>query len=177
MLTQPVETLDSAHYSKELLDDHFDPLTYAMAKDYQTYMVDDILQKVDRATMSVSLEGREPFLDQHVVEWAGSLPADYKIYNGKRKYILKQIVHKYIPESMMDRPKMGFIMPVAKWLDGALKPLVDKYFDKAFVEKQGIFDPEYILRVKKSFFENKKEHFAKIWFLLMFQMWYDKWMN
>lgn len=177
IMMQPVEILESAHYRQELLDDHFDPLTYAMAKDYQTYLVDDILQKVDRATMSVSLEGREPFLDQHVIEWAGSLPAEYKIYNGKRKYILRQIVHQYIPEKMMDRPKMGFMIPVNKWLETALKPLVDKYFDREFIQKQNIFDYNTIRQIKKSFYENKKEHVSKIWFLLMFQMWYDRWMR
>ncbi len=177
LILQPVETLSSAHYDDQLHEKYFDPLTYAMAKDYQTYLVDDILQKVDRATMSVSLEGREPFLDQHVIEWAGSLPREFKIYRGQRKYILRQIVHKYIPEKLMDRPKMGFAIPVSNWLETTLKPLVDKYFAKSFVEKQNIFNYEYINQMKRSFYENKKERVARIWFLLMFQMWYDKWMN
>jgi asparagine synthase (glutamine-hydrolysing) len=177
LFIKKTETIFSAHYSQELQVDHFDPLTYAMAKDYQTYMVDDILQKVDRATMSVSLEGREPFLDQHVIEWAGSLPAAYKIYNGQRKYILRQIVHKYIPEKLMDRPKMGFVVPVKEWLHGVLKPMVDKYLGESFIKKQNIFNEEYIVQVKKSYYEARKENDYKIWFLLMFQMWYDKWMN
>ena len=84
-------------------------------------MVDDILQKVDRATMSVSLEGREPFLDQHIIEWAAQLPSDYKYHKGEKKYILRQIVHKYIPKEMMDRPKMGFAIPVENWLANELK--------------------------------------------------------
>ena len=121
LFSNHLESIFSAHYSQELTVDQFDPLAYAMVKDYQTYMVDDILQKVDRATMSVSLEGREPFLDQHVIEWAASLPSDYKIYNGQRKYILRQIVHRYIPEKMMDRPKMGFIVPVKNWLNDVFK--------------------------------------------------------
>lgn len=167
----------SAHFSQELQADHFDPLTYAMVKDYQTYMVDDILQKVDRATMSVSLEGREPFLDQHVIEWAAGLPAEYKIYNGQRKYILRQIVHKYIPAQLMDRPKMGFAVPVKHWMKGVLKPLVDKYLGTTFIRNQNIFNEAYILQVKKSYYELGKENDYKIWFLLMFQMWYDKWIN
>jgi asparagine synthase (glutamine-hydrolysing) len=171
------ESVFTAHHSRELVGDYFDPLTFAMAKDYQTYLVDDILQKVDRATMSVSLEGREPFLDQHIIEWAAGLPAGYKIYQGKRKYILRQIVHRYIPEKIMDRPKMGFAVPVKDWLTIAIKPLVDFYLGKDFVRKQNIFNEDYILLVKRSYYKTQKENDYKIWFLLMFQMWYDKWMN
>jgi len=177
LFIQKPETIFSAHYNQELQEAYFDPLTYAMAKDYQTYMVDDILQKVDRATMSVSLEGREPFLDQNVVEWAGKLPVEYKIYNGQRKYLLRRIVHKYIPEKMMDRPKMGFSVPVNSWLNGVLKPLVDKYLGESYIRKQNIFNEHYIVQVKRSYYEAKKENDYKIWFLLMFQMWYDKWIG
>ncbi len=177
LFTGKLDTIFSAHYNQELDIEQFDPLTYAMVKDYQTYMVDDILQKVDRATMSVSLEGREPFLDHHVIEWAASLPSEYKIYQGQRKYILKQIVHRYVPEKTMDRPKMGFAIPVKSWLNGALKPLVDKYLDESFVKKQHIFNFGYVNQIKRSYYEAKKEHDYKIWYLLMFQMWYDRWMN
>lgn len=82
-----------------------------MAMDYQTYLLDDILQKVDRAGMSVSLEGREPFLDHRIIEWAAQLPMDYKYHNGSKKFILKEIVHQYVPKTMIDRPKkvLGFL--------------------------------------------------------------------
>jgi len=171
------DTIFSAHHKQELQKNYFDPLTYAMAKDYQTYMVDDILQKVDRATMSVSLEGREPFLDQHVIEWAGKLPAEYKIYNGQRKYLLRSIVHKYVPDALMDRPKKGFSVPVKSWLHGALKPMVEQYLDGSFIQKQKIFNEEYIEQIKRSYYDSHKESDYKIWFLLMFQMWYVKWMG
>jgi asparagine synthase (glutamine-hydrolysing) len=172
-----LESIFSAHYNQELNFDQFDPLSYAMVKDYQTYMVDDILQKVDRATMSVSLEGREPFLDQHVIEWAANLPAEYKIYQGHRKYILKQIVHKYIPQKLMKRPKMGFIVPVNNWLNNGLRPLVDKYLSETYIKKQNIFNIEYILQIQRSYYVSKKENDYKIWYLLMFQLWYEKWIN
>jgi len=172
-----LDIIFSDHFSQELKTQHFDPLTYAMAKDYQTYMVDDILQKVDRATMSVSLEGREPYLDQHVIEWVASLPADFKIYNGQHKYILRQIVYKYIPEKIINRPKMGFAVPLNNWLAGVLKPVVDLYLDDTFIRKQNIFNSEYISQIKRSYYTVKKEYDYKIWYLLMFQMWYDRWMN
>ncbi len=172
-----ISTLTSAFDSKELKKEFSSTLPFIMAIDYQTYLLDDILQKVDRATMSVSLEGREPFLDQRIIEWAAQLPMEYKYNNGNKKFILKQIVHKYLPQQMMERPKMGFGIPIANWLLNDLKPLVEQYLEEAFIAKQNIFVPGEIQRMKKSFYGGKIEMAEKIWHLLMFQMWYDKWMN
>jgi asparagine synthase (glutamine-hydrolysing) len=169
--------LPNAFDSKELKPDNHTPLAYMMAIDYQTYLLDDILQKVDRASMSVSLEGREPFLDQRVVDWAAQLPMEYKYNNGNKKFIIKEIVHKYIPKEMLDRPKMGFGIPIANWLQKDLKKYVDTYFDEGFVIKQDIFNNAEIQRIKYSFYNGKVERAEKIWYILMFQMWYDKWMN
>jgi asparagine synthase (glutamine-hydrolysing) len=173
----PVAKLPTAFESEELLKENHSALAYMMAIDYQTYLLDDILQKVDRATMSVSLEGREPFLDQRIIEWAAQLPMEYKYNNGNKKFIIKEIVHKYLPAKMMDRPKMGFGIPIATWLQTDLKPFVDQYFDEAFVTRQNIFNSGEIQRIKKSFYNGKVERAEKIWYLLMFQMWYDKWIN
>lgn len=177
LLKPEISPLSSAFQSKELQPEYFSTLHYMMAIDYQTYMLDDILQKVDRAGMCVSLEGREPFLDQRIIEWAAQLPEDYKYRNGSKKFILKEIVHKYIPKEIMDRPKMGFAIPLAHWLTSDLKPLVNEFFDEAYVEKQGIFNNNEIQKLKKAFYNGKKEKAEKIWFILMFQMWYDKWMK
>ncbi len=177
LFKNPIGILSSAFDSEELHEDRFSTLNYMMAIDYQTYLLDDILQKVDRATMSVSLEGREPFLDQNVIEWAAQLPMEYKYNNGSKKFIIKEIVHKYIPREIMDRPKMGFGIPIASWLEHELKPFVDRYFDEAFILHQDIFNNEEVQRIKRSFYNGKKERAEKIWFLLMFQMWYDKWIN
>ena len=164
--------LDSA----ELKEDRFSFLNYMMAIDFETYLPDDILQKVDRAGMSVSLEGREPFLDHRIIEWAAQLPMDFKYNNGKKKFIIKQIVHKYLPEEMMNRPKMGFGIPISKWLKNNLKPLVEYYLDIDYIKKQGIFKPEVVNALKNSFYGEINIPPEKIWYLLMFQMWYDKWM-
>jgi asparagine synthase (glutamine-hydrolysing) len=163
--------------SKELKDENHTMLNFMMAIDYQTYLLDDILQKVDRAGMSVSLEGREPFLDHRIIEWAAKLPMEYKYNNGNKKFIIKEIVHKYLPKEMMDRPKMGFGIPIAAWLQNDLKQYVDKYFDEVFITKQNIFNNTELQRIKKSFYEGKVERAEKIWYILMFQMWYDKWIN
>lgn len=177
LFSAPVTELPTAHSSTELVAGYKDPLSYMMAIDYQTYMVDDILQKVDRATMSVSLEGREPFLDQDIIEWAAQLPSQHKYYGGEKKYILKQIVHKYIPKGMMERPKMGFAIPVENWLSNELRELVNEYLGEASLNAHGLFNVREVQKIVTDFFNGRKEKHLKIWYLLMFQMWYQQWMK
>jgi len=169
--------LETAYLSNDLLKDYHSPLAYMMAIDYQTYLVDDILQKVDRASMTASLEGREPFLDHRVIEYAAQLPDEYKYYKGSKKHILKEIVHQYIPKAMMDRPKMGFAIPIENWLMTDLKDKVFYYLDKRKIEDQNIFESQVIQKLKSDFYSGKKEYANKIWYILMFQMWYEKWMK
>jgi asparagine synthase (glutamine-hydrolysing) len=170
------EQLSTAYMSKELKNEFYSPLAYMMAIDYQTYLLDDILQKVDRATMSTSLEGREPFLDHHIIEWAARLPNEYKYYKGEKKYILKEIVRQYIPREMMDRPKMGFAIPIKNWLANELLEHVETYLSESIIKQQGLFNWEQVSKLKKDFLGGKKEYDQKVWYLLMFQMWYKKWM-
>ena len=172
-----ITSLDTAYFSEELEEKYFSSLSYMMAIDYQTYLVDDILQKVDRATMTASLEGREPYLDHRLIEWAARLPDHYKYHKGEKKYILKEILHQYIPKEMMDRPKMGFAIPIANWLQNDLRELVEEYINSEKIEKQGVFNVVYIEDIKRNFYAGKKELDVKMWYLLMFQMWYEKWMN
>ncbi len=177
LLKTPSITLNTGFDSKELKSDYYSTLSYLMSIDYQTYLADDILQKVDRAGMSVSLEGREPFLDHNIIEWAAQLPLEYKYKQGNKKFILKEIVHKYIPEQMMNRPKMGFSIPVSTWLKGDLKKYVDEYLSESFLKEQNIFHLDEVKQILHSFYTQKTESAEKIWYLLMFQMWYDKWIN
>lgn len=177
LFVNKVHTLDTLYQSDALLKRYYSPLSYMMAIDYQTYLLDDILQKVDRASMSVSLEGREPFLDHRIIEWAAQLPDNYKYNNGNKKYILKEIVHQFIPKELMDRPKMGFAIPIENWLSVDLKDKVFYYLDSKKISHQGIFNAQAIEKLKSDFYSGKKEYTLKIWYLLMFQMWYEKWMN
>lgn len=170
-----VTELPTAHSSDELQPQFYDPLSYMMAVDYQTYMADDILQKVDRAGMSVSLEGREPFLDQSIIEWAAQLPNEYKYHNGDKKYIIKQLVYKYIPKEMMDRKKMGFGIPVDKWLNNELKELVQDYLSDTKLNEHKLFNTAYVQKTTAAFFGGRTDLYLKIWYLLMFQMWYERW--
>lgn len=177
LFNQQVSELPTRHVTSDLSEEFYDPLSYMMAVDYETYMVDDILQKVDRATMSVSLEGREPFLDQSIIEWAARLPNDYKYHNGEKKYIIKQIVYDYIPKEIMDRKKMGFAIPVQTWLKNELKDLVTDYLNDKSLDEHGLFNKEYIHKTLNTFFNGRTDLYLKIWYLLMFQMWYRKWMG
>lgn len=168
---------DVPTYFDEKTPDILSLLDKVLAKDYKTYMVDDILTKVDRATMSVSLEGREPFLDQNIIEWVAQLPNHYKIRNGNKKYLLKEIVHRYLPKEMMDRPKAGFAIPIDEWFSKELAEYFSIYLNKNYLEKQGIFNSELVLLWTSLYQSGKKEYMTQLWNILMFQLWYEKWMK
>ena len=170
-------SLPTMFQSKEMLEDFKSPLSYMMAIDFQTYMLDDILQKVDRATMTNSLEGREPMLDHRILEFAAQIPDEYKYQNGIKKRILREITHDYIPKELLDRPKMGFAIPIAKWLKNELRDHVEEYLNEDRIEKQGIFNWEFITKLKMDFYKGRKEYDSKLWYFLMFQMWYERWME
>jgi asparagine synthase (glutamine-hydrolysing) len=153
-----------------------DEINQMLAIDYKTYMVDDILTKVDRATMSVSLEGREPLLDYRLIEFVSQLSSNLKYKNGDKKWLLKQITHKYLPKKMMDRPKQGFGVPLTEWFRDELKEYFMVYLDEKRIEKEGLFDSKEIIRLRDSYLLGNKENVQKLWFLLMFEMWYEKWM-
>lgn len=175
LAVQEFKSLPTYYDSTELRNPT--PLSFAMAMDYQTYLLDDILQKVDRASMSASLESREPFLDHRLIEWAAQLPEDYKYRNGEKKWILKEIVHQYIPKSEMDRPKMGFAIPIESWLKNELREQVEYYLSAEKIEKTGLFLTEEITHLKQAFFNGRKEYGVKIWYLLSFMMWFERWMK
>ncbi len=158
------------------LDNNNDLINKLLAIDYKTYQLDDILTKVDRATMSTSLEGREPLLDHRLIEFMASLPSNYKIKGNTKKYILKSIVHDYIPQSMMDRPKMGFSIPLSEWFGDELKNYVLEYLDDNKIEKTGLFNVDKISILKKQWINGDNLVANKIWLILTFMMWYERWM-
>ncbi len=167
--------LKTYYDSSELL--HPTPLSFAQAMDYQTYLLDDILQKVDRASMSASLESREPFLDHRLIEFVAQLPDEYKFRNGQKKWLLKEIVHQYLPKEEMNRPKMGFAIPIESWLKNELSEYVHYYLSEEKILTQGIFSWNEIKKLKDAFYGGRKEFGVKIWYLLSFQQWYFRWME
>lgn len=170
------QQLETMYLSDELNLDNNSALAYMQAIDFETYLLDDIMQKVDRATMTVSLEGREPLLDHRILEYVAPLPDSYKYHNGIKKRLLRDIVYDYVPQSMMDRPKMGFAIPIAEWLQKDLHDLVHDHINKKTISEQDLFEWKEIKAILDAFYGGKKEYDMKLWYILMFQMWYAKWM-
>ncbi len=148
-----------------------------LAVDYKTFLVDNNLVKVDRATMSVSLEGREPMLDQNVVEFTASLPSSFKIRDGVNKWLLKQVVHKYIPKELMERPKRPFIAPLMVWFREELKEQLRYYLSEECLLKSGIFNPAPIVTLRDAYLAGEKVNYQKLWHVLIFQLWYNRWIE
>jgi asparagine synthase (glutamine-hydrolysing) len=160
----------------KLISSENEDLDHLLAIDYKTYLVDDILVKVDRATMSVSLEGREPLLDHRIIEFVARLPSNLKQRNGQTKYLLRKLVHSYIPEPIMNRPKMGFGVPIIKWFKEELLDYLNNYINHERLTKIGIINADAAVNLKNAYLSGKKENEQKLWILLMFEMWYERWM-
>lgn len=185
------QTFTTKEISKLLLGDfHISPSAFQLSKlthkselvskilalEYITYLPEDILQKVDRATMSVSLEGREPFLDHRIAEFVFQLPGEFKIKGDSQKIILKDIVHKYIPKSIMERPKMGFGVPVNKWCRTDLLDLFMEHMSDEALKLSGLLNVEEIIPLRERYLNGQLENFERIWFIFVFQLWFKKWM-
>ena len=115
-----------------------------MALDLMTYLPDDILTKVDRTSMGVALETRVPILDHRVVEFAWKLPLEMKVKNRQGKRILREVLYKYVPQTMIERPKTGFAIPLDTWLRGPLRDWAESLLDKRQIKEQGLLNPELI---------------------------------
>ncbi|MFN8287671.1 MAG: asparagine synthase (glutamine-hydrolyzing) [Chitinophagales bacterium] len=177
LINKDIAPINTPFEEGALLNDTNDLLSKFQATEYKTYMVDDILQKVDRATMSISLEGREPFLDQRIIEFVARLPLDYKYRNGTGKYMLKEIVHKHVPKEIMERPKMGFGVPLESWLKNELKNTLIQVINEESLRKQGIFNVERVIKMRDRYLNGDKIEFQRLSYLFLFQLWYNKWMK
>lgn len=158
----------SRYLSRVNIMDELDRLLYLSQK---MYLTDDILVKVDRASMMNSLEVRAPFLDYRMVEYAASLPARYKLKRFTGKYILKELARKYLPSAIIDRPKKGFGIPLSEWLSGPLKPVMMDLLSKERLEKQGLFEYEGVKTLIDQHVNGELNQRKLLWSLLSFQLW------
>lgn len=142
-----------------------------MLMDLEVYHPDDILVKVDRSAMAVSLETRVPMLDKDVVEFAWTIPMAYKRQGEEGKLVLKDVLYKYVPKTMMDRPKKGFAIPMTQWLrEPGLREWAESLLDSSLIRRQGILEASEVQRIWKDFIENGIWR-IQIWYILMFQSW------
>ncbi len=145
--------------------------------DINFYMAEDILTKVDRASMAVSLETRAPFLDPRVGQFAASIPLDYKLRGSRGKYILKRSLEGLLPDEILHRKKKGFGIPVAEWLKGRLNPLMHDLLAPERLKHQGIFNPTYVQTLIAEHEKGIASHHKQLWTMLVFQLWYDNFLN
>jgi asparagine synthase (glutamine-hydrolysing) len=145
-----------------------------MYLDLVSYLPDDILVKVHRASMAVALEARVPMLDHRVVEFASGLEFGQLVRGGERKWLLRRVLDRYVPRSLIDRPKMGFAVPVGEWLRGPLRPWTESLLDPSRLASEGYLQPEPIGRAWRDHLSHNLSRGAQLWSILMFQAWLEE---
>jgi asparagine synthase (glutamine-hydrolysing) len=154
-----------------------DLLNRFMVADAQVSLVDDMLTKVDRTSMAHSLEVRVPLLDHELVEWVSRLPSSLKVRRLTLKYLFREVARDLLPPEIARRPKAGFHVPVPAWLKHELRPLVDEVLGEATVRRQGVFDPAYVRTLVDAHQSGRENLSRNLWGLLMFGLWYERYMG
>jgi asparagine synthase (glutamine-hydrolysing) len=143
--------------------------------DFRLYLEDNLLVKIDRASMACSLELRTPFLDHRLVEFAAGLPAALKIRRFQLKSIFKKAVEKWLPHKIVYRQKRGFSVPIARWMREELRPLLAESLGEEKLKRQGIFNSRFVARLLEEHWSGHADHRKELWTLLSFQLWHDRW--
>ena len=175
---QPQDALSSADVfadrSADLSSLSLGPVDYMMAQDSLTYLPDDILVKVDRAAMANSLEGRIPFLDHRLIELSWHMPLSIKIREGKGKWLLRSLLYDYVPKQLVDRPKAGFAVPLAKWLRGDLREWAESLLDEQALNATGLFDTKKLRAVWQAHLSGQHDYQYQLWGPLMLLAWQNE---
>ena len=147
------------------------PFERAMLIDTLTYLPGDLLTKVDRASMAVSLEVRVPFLDPDLFQFAWGLSHEHRIHKGHGKWVLRELLRRSLPDHLIDRPKMGFGVPIGQWLRGPLRSWADELLDPVLIKEQGLLDPAIAHQRWITHRDGQADLTFQVWSLLMFQAW------
>jgi len=139
------------------------------------YLEDNLLVKIDRASMACSLELRTPFLDHRLIEFAAGLPSELRVRRFNLKYVLKKAVEKWLPREIVYRQKRGFSVPIASWMRQGLKPLLDETLGKEKLKRDGLFDAAFVRRLLEEHWNGRADHRKSLWTLFCFQLWHDRW--
>ena len=153
------------------------PVDRALYVDVHTYLPDDILTKVDRMSMAVSLEARDPLLDHRLLEFAATVPASLKIRNGRGKYLLRKVLQRRVPASILERGKQGFAAPIGEWLRGPLVPMADALLDDGRLRDRGIFDAREVSRLWTEHRDGRADHRHRLWQLIMLELWFRRFID
>jgi asparagine synthase (glutamine-hydrolysing) len=152
--------------------DALNPLDKLLHIDQRIWLPDDLLTKVDRASMACSLEVRVPYLDRRVVEFAARLPPQDKLHGSTTKWILKQLARKYLPDSIIDRKKSGFTIPLREWLNGGLRSVTDDCLGS--LGTRGILRPQAINRLLAEHRSGRRNNGFRLWTLLVLELWFRR---
>jgi asparagine synthase (glutamine-hydrolysing) len=165
------------------LERHFDRFaglphdSRMMRFDFETYLPEDVLAKVDRMSMAHSIESRVPLLDNRVIDFAASLPARFKIRDGRRKHILKETLRTMLPDAILSRRKQGFGIPLGTWFRGGLTGLFSDVLETPRTEQRGYFDPAFVRRLLKEHLAGERDHTLRLWQLLVFELWHRQYLD
>jgi len=154
-----------------------DPLDRALYVDVHTYMVDDILTKVDRMSMAVSLEAREPLLDHKLLEFAATVPTSLKLRAGKSKYLLRRALERRVPREVLDRGKHGFEAPIGEWLRGPLAEMAGDLLHDGRLRDRGIFNDREVARLWSEHRTGRDDHRHRLWQLVMLELWFRQFID
>jgi asparagine synthase (glutamine-hydrolysing) len=166
---EPVSLLDD----KDLWNHSVEYISTMQKLDLLTYLPDDLLAKVDRASMAVSLETRVPFLDHNIVEFVMTLPMKLKLHNGQSKRLLREVLYCYLPKELIDRPKMGFSIPIGRWLRGSLQDWASSLINENRLRSEGYLRSEQVLKMWDDHLKGRGGWDHQLWNILMFQAWLE----
>jgi len=165
------------HYFDKVIPQTNDKINQQMYVDVKTYLVDDILVKVDRMSMATSLEARVPFLDYRFAEFAASIPGAAKLQGKKSKIILKQAMEDLLPKEILYRGKEGFSIPIKNWLKEDLKPMMMDMLAPEKIQREGFFQVDFVEKLKTEHLKGVENHSHRLWALMIFGKWYDLYMH